>query len=212
MGRERLEFEPMNGLVKLFSKTGMRKKNPKLLCTTQQPPLEHPPPKRSYVDVLRAGMENDNSPTHGNRVGGQRAGNNGGPRGVGQAEAYTRGGSFQRPYPFHGGGGSYRGPTGQGRRFEQWGRGYDGQNRFQHDGNPYRREFEISNTMTHPRREQGTRDEAPQNINHQWRPDARQENVIVGTLKTRYPRVQVPGQDKRQGMQITRSRVSITSA
>jgi hypothetical protein len=36
--------------------------------------------------------------------------------------------------------------------------------------------------------------------------------VAVGTLKTRYPRVQVPGQDKRRGMQIIRSRVSITSA
>jgi hypothetical protein len=29
----------------------------------------------------------------------------------------------------------------------------------------------------------------------------------VGTLKTRYPHVQVPGQDKRRDMQITRSRV-----
>jgi hypothetical protein len=27
----------------------------------------------------------------------------------------------------------------------------------------------------------------------------------VGTLQTRYPRVQVPGQDKRRDMQITRS-------
>jgi hypothetical protein len=36
--------------------------------------------------------------------------------------------------------------------------------------------------------------------------------LAVDTLQTRYPRVQVPGQDKRRGMQITRSRVSITSA
>jgi hypothetical protein len=32
--------------------------------------------------------------------------------------------------------------------------------------------------MTHPRREQGTRDEAPPNFNHQRRPDAGQENVM----------------------------------
>jgi hypothetical protein len=38
------------------------------------------------------------------------------------------------------------------------------------------------------------------------------EEGYVGTLNTRYPRVQVLGQDKRRGMQITRSRVSTTSA
>jgi hypothetical protein len=36
--------------------------------------------------------------------------------------------------------------------------------------------------------------------------------ATVGTLQTRYPRVQVLGQDKRRDMQITRSRASTTSA
>jgi hypothetical protein len=40
----------------------------------------------------------------------------------------------------------------------------------------------------------------------------REVEVCVGTLKTRYPRVQVSGQDERRAMQITHSRVSITSA
>jgi hypothetical protein len=35
---------------------------------------------------------------------------------------------------------------------------------------------------------------------------------LVGTLKTRYPCVQVPGQDRRRDMQITRPYVWLTSA
>jgi hypothetical protein len=38
------------------------------------------------------------------------------------------------------------------------------------------------------------------------------KDYVVGTLKTRYPRVQVPGQDRRRDMQITRSYVRLTSA
>jgi hypothetical protein len=49
---------------------------------------------------------------------------------------------------------------------------------------------------------------APSSGTYSWYLDS----GAVGTLKTRYLRVQVPGQDKRGGMQITRSRVSITSA
>jgi hypothetical protein len=36
--------------------------------------------------------------------------------------------------------------------------------------------------------------------------------AFIGTLKTRYPRVQVPGQDRRQDMQITHPYVWLTSA
>jgi hypothetical protein len=36
--------------------------------------------------------------------------------------------------------------------------------------------------------------------------------ATVGTLKTRYPRVQVPGQDRRRDMQITRPYEWLTSA
>jgi hypothetical protein len=111
-------YQPMPGLVRLFSKTGT-KQNPnqrhrKATLKPKTPPLHKPSVRCSYADAVHKGMEGKGAPLHRNGQGNIYRGHpSGGSRGNSQAEAYGRGG-YQRPYQRIGGGGYY-GSRGGGR-------------------------------------------------------------------------------------------------
>jgi hypothetical protein len=96
-GRQTLGYRPTPGLISLFTKTGVRRPNPK--CPNFSPQCS----RRSYADVIRSNMEQGGAPMNNSCPGFGPCGYQPGPpRGAGQVEAFH--GGFNRPYPGYGGG------------------------------------------------------------------------------------------------------------
>jgi hypothetical protein len=113
-------YKPAQGLIRLFSKTGTRRRNPTPHRLTTTPTNIAAPPRRSYVEVLCTKM--DDGGKYGNISSNGAVGSGAGRfRGRGQGEGFARQ-DYQRSYQRYGHPGFYAG-RGGGRRYEQRGRG-----------------------------------------------------------------------------------------
>jgi hypothetical protein len=144
MGRDRdkklpiMRFNPAKGLVKLFSRTGRRHKNP---STANTQPL-----KLSYAEVLWTMMDNRVNTSLDNCPGMAHRGHGRGGNRAGQVGTFGRA-LFHRHFTARGGP-QFQGARGGGWRFDQrghHGRGFDGGNRFQQERSQQTRWEEVHN-------------------------------------------------------------------
>jgi hypothetical protein len=139
------KYIPTPGLISLFSKTGRKHRNPNQQPRTHAPPNQPPKPRRSYADVLRAGMDGKGAPMQGNSSGnGNRGNGSGGYRG--HSPTFLPGedindhirGIYGAGYHGSPGGSGFQG----GRGYIPRGRGYGGPNR-QFDSRGYKAKLEA---------------------------------------------------------------------